>query len=109
MSFQTTRALHTLGEEREPGRLQGLQVPAHGSEVLREVGGQRVRQRLERRPVRGGLQMAEEMPLAGDLVIAWHESSSGSSSRVSLQFQENTQIVPVFRTVRGTLHDDQVV
>jgi len=45
MEFPDTRALHTLGEEREPGRLQGLQVPAHGSEVLREVGGSGVRQR----------------------------------------------------------------
>ena len=54
--------------------------------------------------MRRGLKMAEEMPLAGALVGAGYERPFGWPSRISLQFQENAQIVQVFRTARCTLH-----
>ena len=64
-------AVPALGDERDMGRLQGLQITPNGAGMARKVLGQGCRQLLQGRAARA-LQSLQQKPLARDLVVAWH-------------------------------------
>jgi hypothetical protein len=71
--FPDNTALHPLGEEREARGLEGLQVPAHGPEMLPVVRRQDLGELLQSGSPRRGLEVADQVPLADDLIIPRHD------------------------------------